>query len=103
MLNKKRRIVDDSDSEYDSEMDDFIDDDEAEMDYSSEIRNIFGYDKRRYRDEDFDDREMESNFAQQMREEYISKKIGLQEDLEDMRMEEEEKKRKAMARKKMRR
>ena len=96
MLNKKRRIIDDDDdSEYDSEMDDFIDDGDAEVDFSAEIRNIFGYDKNRYRDEDFDDREMESNFAQQMREEYISKKIGIMEDLEDMRMEEEEKKRKS--------
>lgn len=81
-------------------MDDFIDDEDAEEDISSHIRAIFGYDKSRYRDEDFDDREMESNFAQVQREEYISKKIGLQEDLEDMRMEEEEKRRKALAKKK---
>ena len=38
-------------SEYDSEMDDFIDDSDAKVDISAEIRNIFGYDKRRYRDE----------------------------------------------------
>lgn len=43
---------------------------------------------------------MESNFAQQMREESISKKIGLMEDLEDMKMEEEAKKRKMMMKKK---
>uniref|UniRef100_A0A182MDR1 Protein SPT2 homolog n=1 Tax=Anopheles culicifacies TaxID=139723 RepID=A0A182MDR1_9DIPT len=94
--NKKRRIID-SDSEYDSEMDDFIDDDECEEDYSSAIKDIFGYDKSRYRDEyyDEDDDNMESSYAQQMREEYISKKIGLLEDLEDMRMEEEEKRRKS--------
>lgn len=82
-------------------MDDFIDDGDAEEDVSSHIRAIFGYDKNRFRDEDFDDREMESTFAQQMREEYISKKIGLQEDLEDMRLEEEEKKQKALKKKKM--
>lgn len=97
---KRRPVIEDSDSEYDSEMDDFIDDEDAEEDISSHIRAIFGYDKSRYRDEDFDDREMESNFAQVQREEYISKKIGLQEDLEDMRMEEEEKRRKALAKKK---
>ncbi|KXJ79252.1 hypothetical protein RP20_CCG001767 [Aedes albopictus] len=96
---KKRRPVIDSDSEYDSEMDDFIDDGDDEMDYSSQIKAIFGYDKSRYRDEDFDDRQMESTFAQQMREEFISKKIGLMEDLEDMRMEEEEKRQKALKKK----
>lgn len=58
-------------------MDDFIDDGPEEgQNYSKYISEIFGYDKKRYRDEDFDDREMESTFAQQMREEYISKKIG---------------------------
>ncbi|EDS43992.1 latent nuclear antigen [Culex quinquefasciatus] len=97
---KRRPVIEDSDSEYDSEMDDFIDDEGAEEDISSHIRAIFGYDKSRYRDEDFDDRTMESNFAQVQREEYISKKIGLQEDLEDMRLEEEEKRQKALAKKK---
>lgn len=100
---KRRPVIEDSDSEYDSEMDDFIDDGDEEEDYSSQIRAIFGYDKSRYRDEDYDDREMESTFAQQMREEYISKKIGLMEDLEDMRMEEEEKKMKALKKKQAKR
>ncbi|ETN60138.1 hypothetical protein AND_008247 [Anopheles darlingi] len=92
---KKRRVID-SDSEYDSEMDDFIDDGDCEEDYSSAIKEIFGYDKSRYRDDDYDEEDynMESSYAQQMREEYISKKIGIMEDLEDMRMEEEEKRRK---------
>lgn len=96
----KRRILDDSDeeSEYDSEMDDFIDDDIVENDYSNEIRKIFGYDKSRYRDEDDDIDNMESTFAQQQKEEFISKKIGIMEDLEDMRQEAEEKKRKAKRR-----
>ncbi|XP_058128245.1 protein SPT2 homolog [Anopheles ziemanni] len=94
-VGKKRRVID-SDSEYDSEMDDFIDDGDCEEDYSSAIKEIFGYDKSRYRDEyyDDDDYNMESSYAQQMREEYISKRIGIMEDLEDMRMEEEEKRRK---------
>lgn len=117
---QKRRIIDDEDdSEYDSEMDDFIDDDPQQNDYSKYIKEIFGYDKSRYRDEDDDTYNMESNFAQQQREEFVSKKIGLmvrsskriykpiyvfptdfftfflKEDLEDMRLEAEEKKRKS--------
>ena len=32
-------------------MDDFIDDSDAKVDISAEIRNIFGYDKRRFKDE----------------------------------------------------
>lgn len=44
---KKRRIIDDDDSEYDSEMDDFIDDSDANVDVSSAIKSIFGYDKSR--------------------------------------------------------
>lgn len=100
----KRRIADDSDEEEDEDeydsMDDFIDDDEG-FDYSSEIKNIFGYDKSRYRDEDDDIDNMESSFAQQQREEAISKKIGIMEDLEDIRQEEEEKKRKATKRRRL--
>ncbi|GAB0091401.1 hypothetical protein DMENIID0001_062420 [Sergentomyia squamirostris] len=93
----KRPRIEDDDSEYDSEMDDFIDDgpEGGEDSYSKHIREIFGYDKSRYRDEDFDDRQMESTFAQQMREEFISKKIGLMEDLEDMKQEQLEKEMKA--------
>lgn len=46
----KRRIdSDDDDDEYDSEMDDFIDDGEEEMDYSSEIAKMFRYDKSKFR------------------------------------------------------
>lgn len=93
-------------------MDDFIDDGEANIDVSSAIQSIFGYDKsrydyfieflykliknifNRYRDEDFDDREMESDYRTVMKEESLSKKIGLMEDLEDMRREAEELKRK---------
>lgn len=101
------RIEDDYDSEeeeYDSEMDDFIDDGPQEGDVSGFIKEIFGYDRRRFRDEDDDCADMESNFVDQMREEARSLKIGIMEDLEDMRMEEEEKARKAaMKKKQMRR
>ncbi|XP_059051309.1 protein SPT2 homolog [Achroia grisella] len=88
-----------SDSEYDSEMDDFIDDGEENMDYSRHIKEIFGYDKSKYRDmDDDDDPMMESSFARQQREEYISKKIGIMEDLEDMKLEAMEKKKKKKTR-----
>merc|ERR1712142_830735 len=91
----KRRIESDSEEDYDSEMDDFIDDSDSRVDISAEIRNIFGYDKRRYKDEDFDDRSMENNkFSSIMMEEARSARIVRMEDLEDMRREEEEMKRK---------
>lgn len=73
------RILDD-DEEYDSEMDDFIDDGpvgDYSNDYSKYISEIFGYDKSKYRAEDEDLDNMESTFAQQMREEVISTKIGI--------------------------
>lgn len=71
------RIMDDED-EYDPDMDDFIDDGpEDQQDYSKYISEIFGYDKRRYaRDEDDVVDNMESSFAEQMKEEVISTKIG---------------------------
>lgn len=40
-------MIEDEESDYDSEMDDFIDDGDEEADYSSEIKKIFGYDKSR--------------------------------------------------------
>lgn len=77
-------------------MDDFIDDGPLDQqDVSACIKEIFGYDKNRYRDEDYDDREMESSFAQQMREEQYSRKIGRLEDEADMRQEALDKARKA--------
>ncbi|EZA56212.1 SPT2-like protein [Ooceraea biroi] len=97
-FDKKRRIYDDNDDEYDSDLDDFIDDgtEEDHEDYSKHISEIFGYDKNKYQHmDDEDDTAMESNFAQQLKEEYVSTKIGIMEDLEDMRMEAIEKKRKA--------
>lgn len=97
----KGRIYDDSDEDYDSEMDDFIDDGpEEEEDYSKHIREMFGYDKRKYKYIDDDDDNMVSSFAQQMREEVISTKLGIMEDLEEQRKEEEHNRRKALMRKK---
>lgn len=62
-----------------SDLDDFIDDgsEDNEEDYSKHISEIFGYDKSKYKHLDNeDDTAMESNFAQQLKEEYISTKIG---------------------------
>ncbi|KAH3891966.1 protein SPT2 homolog [Dreissena polymorpha] len=92
---------DDEEDEYDED-DDFIDDGGDTEDVSAHIRSIFGYDKRKYRFEDSDDENMEANFTTIMKEEARSAKIGRMEDLEDIRREEEELKRKMKA-KKMRR
>ncbi|XP_076388494.1 protein SPT2 homolog isoform X2 [Megachile rotundata] len=100
----KRRIhdEDEDEEEYDSELEDFIDDEveDGTEDYSKYISEIFGYDKNKYKCVDNDDDvAMESSFAQQLKEEYVSTKIGIMEDLEDMRMEALEKKRKALLKK----
>ncbi|XP_011300372.1 protein SPT2 homolog isoform X1 [Fopius arisanus] len=99
----KRRIFDDDEDEYDSELDDFIDDgpQEGAEDYSKYISEIFGYDKSRYSALDDDDDNMESNYAQQLKEEFVSTKIGIMEDLEDMKQEALEKKRKLLQKKKV--
>ena len=92
----KNRIESD-DEDYDSEMDDFIDDSDCKIDVSAEIAKMFGYNRHKYRDEDFDDRSMENNrFSDIMKEEARSAKIGRMEDLEDIRREEEEKRRKML-------
>ena len=91
------RIESDDEDEYDSEMDDFIDDSDTKMDVSAEIAKMFGYNRHKYRDEDFDDRDMENNrFSDIMKEEARSARIGRMEDLEDIRREEEENRRKKM-------
>jgi len=92
-----RQIIDSDEEEedYDSEMDDFIDDSDLNGGNISDIiRQITGYDKRRYEDGS-DDECMESSAYEQMREESRSLRIGIQEDLEDMRLEAEEKKTKS--------
>ncbi|EFN70132.1 Protein SPT2-like protein [Camponotus floridanus] len=101
----KRRIYDEDEDLDASDLDDFIDDgsDDNEEDYSKHISEIFGYDKNKYKHLDNeDDTAMESNFAQQLKEEYISTKIGIMEDLEDMRKEALEKKKKDLLKKKLR-
>ncbi|MEE6499420.1 hypothetical protein FKM82_003444, partial [Ascaphus truei] len=86
----KRRIEDDD--EYDSEMEDFIDDGgDCQDEISKHIREIFGYDRSKYKDEsDYALRYMESNFREQQKEEARSLRLGIQEDLEELRREEEE-------------
>ena len=88
--------IDEYDDEYDSEMDNFIDDADDDPDnISKHIRDIFGYDRRKFkyeRDEDL--RGMDSSYSQICQEEARSARLGRQEDLEDIRQEELELKRK---------
>lgn len=87
---------DDEDEDEDEDMDDFIDDDVQEnesADVSRTIREVFGYDKRRYADFDDDDIE-EASYAQIQKEERRSERLGKLEDAQDMRLEAEHKKRK---------
>ncbi|NXT40678.1 SPT2 protein, partial [Pelecanoides urinatrix] len=66
-----KRQIDDDDDEYDSEMDDFIEDEgEPQEEISKHIREIFGYDRKRYKDEsDYALRYMESSWREQQKEE----------------------------------
>ncbi|NWR54441.1 SPT2 protein, partial [Bucorvus abyssinicus] len=102
-ISYKRQIEDDDDDddEYDSEMDDFIEDEgEPQEEISKHIREIFGYDRKRYKDEsDYALRYMESSWREQQKEEARSLRLGVQEDLEELRREEEELKRKRQAKK----
>jgi len=88
---RKHAIESDEEEEV---MDDFIDDvpvGDDDEDYSKHIREIFGYDKRKYAELDLDDDAlMESSFARQMQEEAYSTRVGMLEDLEDIRKEQEE-------------
>ncbi|XP_060624152.2 protein SPT2 homolog [Anolis sagrei] len=96
----KRQYEDDEDEE-DSEMEDFIDDEgEPQEEISRHIREIFGYDRKRYKDEsDYALRYMESSWKEQQKEEAKSLRLGMQEDLEELRREEEELKQKKQAKK----
>ncbi|XP_075590280.1 uncharacterized protein LOC124497580 [Dermatophagoides farinae] len=94
---------DDEMDEEDDEMADFIDDGpieepEPEEEYSRHIREIFGYDKRKYRNIIEDDIE-EASYGQCMKEEMRSLREGIREDLEDIRREEQEKRLKALQKK----
>lgn len=90
---------DDYDLDEDDEDDDFIDDTGQGGDYSRHIRQIFGYDRRRYDDSDSDLDNMESNWNQIEKEEARSARIAKIED-EYEKMKEEEELEKIKARKK---
>ncbi|XP_048401851.1 protein SPT2 homolog isoform X2 [Stegostoma tigrinum] len=96
-----RRRLEDDDDEDDSEMDDFIDDSgESQDEISKHIKAIFGYDRTRYKDEsDYALRYMESSWKEQQKEEAKSLQLGMMEDAEEMRKEEEELRRKMKAKK----
>lgn len=58
------------DEDYDSEMDDFIDDSqEDDGEYRSQIRRMFNYNPNRYKDEDDDIDNMETDYHTQLQEE----------------------------------
>lgn len=86
---------DEEEDEYDSEMDDFLDDESDEEDtrkssYSKEIQEIFKYDPKRYKHINLDDCDnMETNFHNQLKEEKASLRLGIQEDIMEMKIEAE--------------
>ncbi|XP_072033715.1 uncharacterized protein [Amphiura filiformis] len=91
-----RLLSDDEDSDY--EDDGFIDDTPLEEEggsVSSYIKEIFGYDKSKYGYEsDYALRFMDASYKDVQREEARSTRLGMMEDLEDMRKEKEEEMRK---------
>lgn len=98
-----KRKYEDEEEEYDPEMDDFIDDGGEEQDeISRHIKEIFGYDRTRYKDEsDYALKFMESSWKDLQKEEARSLRLAVQEDLEEEKREEEELKRKKAKRKKI--
>jgi protein SPT2 len=70
-----------------------FDEDEDEEDPLAMIRNMFGYDPRKYAGRDEDDSDMEADFATIEREEKRSARIARQEDEEQLRLIEEEERR----------
>ncbi|XP_029008378.1 protein SPT2 homolog isoform X2 [Betta splendens] len=88
--------------EYDSEMEDFIDDEgEEPEEISRHIKEIFGYDRNKYNDEsDYALKFMESSWKDVQKEEARSLRMAVQEDLEEERREQEELKIKTVKRKK---
>ncbi|XP_070569940.1 protein SPT2 homolog [Ptychodera flava] len=93
----KRRQLD-SESE-DDEDDGFIDDTPLDdnVDVSGFIKEIFGYDKSKYGYEsDYALRSMDASYSQIAKEEARSARIAMMEDMEELRKEKEEMKRRAM-------
>ncbi|XP_043980465.1 protein SPT2 homolog [Gambusia affinis] len=96
-----KRKFEDEEEEYDPEMDDFIDDGGEEQDeISRHIKEIFGYDRKRYKDEsDYALKFMESSWKDLQKEEARSLRMAVQEDLEEEKREEEELRKKAKRKK----
>ncbi|XP_016091677.1 protein SPT2 homolog isoform X4 [Sinocyclocheilus grahami] len=92
--NYKRKYEDEED--FDSEMDDFIDDEGQDQDeISKHIREIFGYDKSKYKDEsDYALKFMESSWKEQQKEEARSLRLAVYEEQEEEKQELEEMRRK---------
>ena len=91
--------------ESSSDGDGFIvsdDDESSNYNVSAIIQKMFGYNKSKYVDEDGGgaDEAMVSSFSQQQFEEKRSARIGMLEDLEDVKREEEELRRKMLIKKK---
>lgn len=98
-----KRKYEDEDDEYDSEMDDFIDNEgEDQNEISKHIREIFGYDKNKYKDEsDYALKFMESSWKEQQKEEARSLRMAVVEDQEEERQELEEMQRKMAKKRKI--
>uniref|UniRef100_A0A3Q2T553 Protein SPT2 homolog n=1 Tax=Fundulus heteroclitus TaxID=8078 RepID=A0A3Q2T553_FUNHE len=98
-----KRKFEEEEEEYDPEMDDFIDDEgEEQEEISRHIKEIFGYDRTRYKDEsDYALKFMESSWKDLQKEEARSLRMAVQEDLEEEKREEEELNRKKAKRKKI--
>ncbi|XP_066525046.1 protein SPT2 homolog isoform X2 [Hoplias malabaricus] len=98
-----KRKYEDEEDEYDPEMEDFIDDEGEEQDeISKHIREIFGYDRTKYKDEsDYALKFMESSWKEQQKEEARSLRCAVLEDEEEERRELEDTKRKQAKRRKL--
>ncbi|XP_077567104.1 protein SPT2 homolog [Stigmatopora nigra] len=98
---KRRYEEEEDEEEYDSEMDDFIDDGgDEQAEVSKHIKEIFGYDRNKYKEEsDYALKFMESSWRDMQKEEAQSLKLAVREDLEEEKKEQEEMKRMAAKRK----
>lgn len=101
----KRRygvIADDDSDDYDSELEDFIvdddgeqvEDDDGDVDVSSHIKAIFGYDKSKYgRESEWELSKMDASYKDIEKEEKRSLRIAREEDAREAKLEEERMKR----------
>jgi len=79
----------DDDDEYDSDMEGFIEDEGEEVNVSSAIKAIFGYDRSKYaRESEYDLARMDASYKDIEREEKRSQRIAREEDAREARLEE---------------